>query len=140
MVIPGERIAEGESEDTDDTDSVEPYPSPASTEYFDISTVDYNTPPPGIESPDPSISSPRTYGKAKKKKDREPFYKGYGVVYLPGDINGLSKNLHLLAAEFFVGNTSVRNVLVHVLDALLRLKQLTRKEYADITARLAASS
>ena len=69
MVIPGERIAEeGESEDTDDTDSV----------------------------PD-------------------------------------------TAAEFFVGNTSVKNELVHVLDALLRLKQLTRKEYADITARLAAS-
>ena len=49
------------------------------------------------------------------------------LVYLPGDIN-----------EFFAGNTTVRNELVHVLDALLRLKQLTRKEYADITARIAA--
>ena len=30
-------------------------------------------------------------GKAKKaKKNRQPFYKGYGVVYLPGDIKGLS--------------------------------------------------
>ena len=61
------------------------------------------------------------------------------MVYLPGDISGLTKILHLLAAEFFAGNTTVRKELVHVLDALLRLKQLTRKEYADITARLAAS-
>ena len=38
---------------------------------------------------------------------------------------------------FFAGNTTVRNELVHVLDALLRLKQLTRKEYTNITARLA---
>ena len=78
----------------------------------------------------------RSYGKAKKTKDREPFYKGYGVVYLLGYINGLT---HLLAAEFFAGNTTVRNELVHILDTLFRLKQLTRKEYADITARLAAS-
>ena len=60
-------------------------------------------------------------------------------MYLPGHINGLTKKLHLLAAEFFAGNTSVRNELVHVLEALLKLKQLTRKEYADITAPLAAS-
>ena len=60
-------------------------------------------------------------------------------MYLPGDINGLTKKLHLLAAEFFAGNNTVRNELVHVSDALLRLKQLTRKKYADITARLPAS-
>ena len=60
-------------------------------------------------------------------------------MYLPGDISGLTKKLHLLAAEFFAGNTTVRNELVHVLDALRTLKQLTRKRYADITARLAAS-
>ena len=75
----------------------------------------------------------------KGQRIEKLFYKGYGVVYLPGDINGLAKKLHLLAAEFFAGNTSVRNELVHVLDALLRLKQLTRKEYADMTAHLAAS-
>ena len=45
----------------------------------------------------------------------------------------------LLAAEFLIGNTTVRIELVPLFDALLRLKQLTRKEYADITARLAAS-
>ena len=60
-------------------------------------------------------------------------------MYLPGDIYGLAKKLHLLAAEFFAGNITVRNELIRVLDVLLRLKQLTRKEYANITARLAAS-
>ena len=146
MVITGERIAEVESEDTDDTDSVESYPDIASIgdigESSGISS-------PGIPSSDSSISlsgpsipsslHTRSYGKARKtKKDSAPFYKDYGVVYLPGDINGLTKKLHLLSAEFFAGNTTVRNELVHVLDALLRLKQLTRKEYADITARIAA--
>ena len=47
--------------------------------------------------------------------------------------------LQLLAAEFFAGNTTVRNELVHVLDALLRLKDLTRKDYTNITVRLVAS-
>ena len=144
MVIPGDRIVEEEeeSEETDDTDSVEPYLENAS-----IGNIGESSSPPGILSPDtpgpsipPSTLHTRSYGKAKKtKKDREPFYKGYGVLYFPGDINGLAKNLHLLAAEFFAGNTTARNELVHVLDALLRLKQLTRKEYAVFTARLAAS-
>ena len=93
----------------------------------------YSIPPP------PLPLHTRSQGKAKKRKNREPFYKGYGIVYLPGDIYGLTKKLHLLAAEFFGGNTTVRNKLVHVLDTLLRLKQLTRKEYTDITACLAAS-
>ena len=142
MVIPEERIAEEESEDTDAADSVESYPDIASIgdigESSDISS-------PGILSPDtsgipPSPLHTRFYGNATKtKKDRESPFTGYGVVYLPGDINGLAKKLHLLASEFFAGNITVRNELVHVLDALLRLKQLTRKEYADITARLAAS-
>ena len=61
---------------------------------------------------------------------------GSGVVYLPGDINGLSNKLELLSAEFFAGNTTVRNELVHVSDALLRLKKLTKKEYTEITNRL----
>ena len=65
MVIPGERIAEVESEDTGDTGSVEPYP--------DISAMGI----PGILSSDLCIPSPlhtRAYGKARKtKKDREPY-------------------------------------------------------------------
>ena len=94
----------------------------------------------GIMSPGPSPAHTRSYGKSRKTKVRGAFYKGWkgeGVVYLPGDINRLTKKLQLLAAEFFAGNTTVRNELVHVLDALLRLKQLTRKEYTNITARLA---
>ena len=62
-----------------------------------------------FEDVPPSPAKTCYYGKAKKMKDREPFYKGYGVVYLPGDINELTKKLHLLAAEFFAGNTTVRN-------------------------------
>ena len=93
----------------------------------------------GIMSPGPSPAHTRSYGKTRKTKDRGAPYKGWkgeGVVYLPGDINGLAKKLQLLAAEFFAGNTTVRNELVRVLDALFRLKQLTRKEYTNITARL----
>ena len=81
-------------------------------------------------------------GKARKTKDRQSFYKGYtrdGMVYLPGDINGLTKKLQLLVAGFFAGNTRVRNGLVHALDALLRLKELAPKGSTNITARLAAS-
>ena len=95
---------------------------------------------PGKPDRPPSPTHTRSYGRAKKTKDRGSFYKDYkgdGVVYLPGDINGLTKKLQLLAEEFFAGNTTVRNELVHVLDALLRLKQLARKEYTNITARLA---
>ena len=82
--------------------------------------------------------SPTIVGKTRKKrKTREPFYKGYGVMYLPGDIKRVTDKLHLLSAEFFAGNTTARNELVHVLDALLRLKQLTRRDYTDINNRLA---
>ena len=88
--------------------------------------------------PQPSPIHTRSYGKAKKTKNREPFHTAYGVVYLPGEINRLTNKLHLSTAESFAGNTTVRNELIHVLDVLLRLKQVTCKEYADITARLAA--
>ena len=65
--------------------------------------------------------TPPSGGKARmKRKTVEKFYKGYGEVYLPGDIKGLTDILHLLLAEFLAGNT-VRNQLVYVLDALLRL-------------------
>ena len=76
---------------------------------------------------------------AKKTRTATQLPYGRGVVYPPGDIKGLAKKLHLLAAEFFAGNTTVRNELVHVLDALLISRQLIRNEYADITARLAAT-
>ena len=41
----------------------------------------------------PTLSPPPFTGKTRKKrKTREAFYKGYGVVYLPGDIKGLQIN------------------------------------------------
>ena len=102
MVIPGERITEGESEYTDVADSMKSYPDIASIgdigESSDISSA-------GIPPPAHTCSS----GKAKKTKGREPYKKGDGVVYLPGDINRLTKKLHLLAAEFYAGNITVRN-------------------------------
>ena len=108
MVIPRERIPEeGESEDTDDTDTS----IGDIGESSDILSSDISS------SGTSDISSPghnRSSGIAKKTKDRETFYKGYGVVYLPGDINGPTKQLHLLAAEFLAGNTTVRKKLVHV--------------------------
>ena len=146
MVIPTERIPEGseETDDASDTASIgdiesSDIASPASTrKAWDGSSSSGMPPLPPLPSPartrsrsvPPSPTYTRSYGKkdeAKKTKDREPFYRGYEgrgvVVYLPGDVNGLSKKLHLLASDFFAGNTTVRNELVHVLDALLRLEQ-----------------
>ena len=81
MVISGERIAEVEPEDTDDTDSMGPYPDIASIgdigESSDISSPGILSSDSGISSSGPSIPlslHTRSYGKARKtKKDREPF-------------------------------------------------------------------
>ena len=87
----------------------------------------YRTPPDFMLTS--GTSPPPFTGKTRKRKmTREPFYKGYEVVYL----------LHTLA-EFIAGNTTARNELVYVLDALLRLKQLTGREYTDINNRLAST-
>ena len=132
MTVPGESIPEEESEDTDgtETDLMED-----SSELAPVLMSSDSS----ILSPGPSPARTRSYGKARKTKFRGAFYKGWKGegVYLPGDINGLAKKLQLLAAEFFAGNTTIRNELVHMLDALLRLKQVTCKEYMNITARLA---
>ena len=93
---------------------MESYPDIASIgdigKLSDISSLGSSILSPDTAHPGPSIPpSPlhaRSDGKAKKtKKDRETFYKVFGVVYLPGDINGFAKKLYLLAAEFFAGNT-----------------------------------
>ena len=99
MVIPVERIQEEEgSGDTDDaTSSVEDPGEPSHTSLSDmfssVHTHSLSVPLSLIHSrfpslsPTPSPAHTRSHGKAKKTKDREPFYKGFGVVYLPGDIN-----------------------------------------------------
>ena len=103
MVMPGDMIEEDE-ESTEGTNSD------------------------GFRTPAPT-TSPSGGKTRKKRKTKEPFYKGYGV-YLPGNIKGLTDKLHLLLAEFIAGNTTVR---------MLRLKQLTRREYTDINNRLASA-
>ena len=106
MVIPGDAVEEEDEESTEGVSS-DGYRTPSSEEY---ELRPHTVPPPSA-------------GKAgKKRKTREPFYKGYGVVYLPGDIKRLTDKLHLLLAEFHAGNTTVRNELVYVSDTLLRLK------------------
>ena len=58
----------------------------------------------GYRTPTPVVAPPPSGGKARKRrKTREPLYKVYGVVYLPGDITGLTDKLHLLLAEFLAG-------------------------------------
>ena len=110
MTVLEENIPEEEEGDTDGTDTN------SMGDSGDILST-YS----GILSPEYISSSSahtRPYGKARKTKDRGAFYKGYkgeGVVYLPGDINGLAKKLQLLAAEFFAGNTTVRNELGYTL-------------------------
>ena len=131
MVVPGEKIVEEESEENEDTDTA----STGSVTSSPSSHKARSRSPSPPDVPEPSPLHTRSYGKARTAKDRGPFYKGFkgeGVVYLPGDINGLARKLQLLAAEFFAGSTTARN-------ALLRLKELTRKEYTNITARLTAS-
>ena len=92
----------------------------------------YRTPPDFMPTVSPPLLS------QEKLERRGAFYKGYGVVYLPVDIKGLTDKLHLLE-EFLAGNTTVLNELVHMLDALLRLKQLTCREYMDINNLLAST-
>ena len=65
--------------------------------------------------------------KKKKKKD------GTGISYLPGDINGLIEQLHLLQAEHRAGNKSAtKNQIVAILDQLLRRGYLTQDEYNGV--------
>ena len=56
--------------------------------------------------------------------------KGSGIFFLPGDINGLIQQFHLLLAEYRAGNkSSTRNQIVAILDQLLRLDYLNQAEY-----------
>ena len=78
MVIPMERISE-ESGDADDIDTASIGDIGESTDVLSSPSI-------------PSPAHTRSYGKvAKPKKDREPFYKDFGVVYLPGDTDGLEE-------------------------------------------------
>ena len=73
MYIPGDAVEEEDEEGTEGVSS-DGSRSPLPEEY--------------VSSP---LAAPPPYaGKTRKKrKTRDPLYKGYGVVYLPGDIKGL---------------------------------------------------
>ena len=75
MTVPGESIPEEESEDTDgtDTDSIGDISesSPAILSPVIMSSES------GIMSPGPSPAHTRSYGKARKSKDRGAFYKDW---------------------------------------------------------------
>ena len=57
---------------------------------------------------------------------------GTGIVFLPGDINELIEQLHLLLAEFRAGNTATKNQIVAILDQLLKRNYLTQDEYNGV--------
>ena len=68
--------------------------------------------------------------KAWNEKDQK---KGTGIVFLPGDINGMIEQLHLLLAEYRAGNkTATRNQIVAILDQLLKRNYLTQDEYNGV--------
>ena len=71
-------------------------------------------------------------GKRKRRKEQE----GKGVHFLPGDINGLIEQLHLLLAEFRAGNKSTNTQIVAILDELLRRNYLDQDEYNGVCRTL----
>ena len=79
---------------------------------------------------------PRNTAKWKFLKDNglveenDEVKDGDGIQFLPGDINGLIEQLHLLLAESRAGNkSSTRNQIVAILDELLRRNYLNQEEY-----------
>ena len=75
MVIPGDMVEEEDEEGTEDVGS-DGYRAPSPEEYVFKP----------LTTPLPSAGKTR-----KRRKTKEPFYKKYGVVYLPGDIKGLTE-------------------------------------------------
>ena len=67
------------------------------------------------------------------KSEEEEKKDGTGIYFLPGDINGLINQLHLLLAEFRAGNKSAtKNQIVAILDELLKRNYLTQDEYNGV--------
>ena len=63
--------------------------------------------------------------------------KGFGIQFLPGDITGLIKKLHLLLGEFRAGNkSSTKNQIVAILDELLRRNYLNQEEYNAVCSTI----
>ena len=84
-----------------------------------------------------------TIQEKKRKLDGDEYSSGSGVqmVFLPGDIKGLTTKLKLLLAEFHAGNksSSMRNEIVSILDELKRRKRISKENYTDINDYLSSS-
>ena len=64
---------------------------------------------------------------------------GDGIIqFLPGDIKGLETKLNYLLGEYRARKRSSlkRNLIVSILDVLLRRKTISRKEYREINTFL----
>ena len=71
------------------------------------------------------------------ESDDEKTETGSGIQFLPGDINGLIEQLHLLLAEHRAGNkSSTKNQIVAILDQLLRRNYLNQEEYNAVCRRI----
>ena len=69
-------------------------------------------------------------GESEDESEEEDKKDGSGIQFLPGNIEGLIEQLHLLLAEFRAGNkSSTRNQIVAILDQLLRRNYLNQEEY-----------
>ena len=63
--------------------------------------------------------------------------KGQGITYLPSNISGLLDRLKLVYAERQAGNISATtNEIVGILDELLRIKYINRREYNAVCEQL----
>ena len=97
------------------------------------------------QHPHKSKGKTRPYGTSKWRKilstisDDEGDVKGEGVIYLPSTIKALEDKLKVLLAEYNAGNqTSTRNEIIPIADALLKRKAITQGEYKDINTFLSS--
>ena len=79
------------------------------------------------------LESEKEESDEEYKSEEEEKKDGTGIYFLPGDINGLINQLHLLLAEFRAGNKSAtKNQIVAILDQLLKQNYLTQDEYNGV--------
>ena len=79
------------------------------------------------------LESEKEESDEEYKSEEEEKKDGTGIYFLPGDINGLINQLHLLLAEFRAGNKSAtKNQIVAILDELLKRNYLTQDEYNGV--------
>ena len=68
-----------------------------------------------------------------EEEDTDDEKDGSGIQFLPGNINDLIEQLHLLLAESRAGNkASTRNQIVAILDELLKRNYLSQEEYNGV--------